>query len=167
MSDSNRNRKELDAEINKIQISLDDNEKDSKDSFKWIDITSGIGRKALLMGITLVAINVFSGVFAMSTYTAEIFNDTGSNLSPNTSAIIVGVIQLFGSCAVTQFVDRCGRKVNIHFIQFNSIHAQCIFYQLILIVLILAFASDFNCWHSIWINSIWLIFDAQILEFKC
>lgn len=111
--DTDEDRKKLDLEINKLKITLDDlqTENKNKESFKWTDVTTGIGRKALLMGIILVGINVFSGVFAMTTYTANIFEETGSNLSPNTSAIIVGFIQLLGSCVATQFVDRCGRKV--------------------------------------------------------
>lgn len=124
MHDTVEDRKKLDFEINKLRITLDDleTESTSKESFKWSDVSTGIGRKALLMGIVLVGINVFSGVFAMTTYTANIFEETGSNLSPNISAIIVGFIQLLGSCVATQFVDRCGRKVQINF--FSSIASQ-------------------------------------------
>lgn len=32
----------------------------------------------------------------MFSYVATVFEDTGGNLSPNTSAIIIGVIQLIG-----------------------------------------------------------------------
>lgn len=50
-------------------------------------------------------------VFTMQNYTASIFEESGSNMSPNMSAIVVGVIQLIGSYAATNLVDRAGRKV--------------------------------------------------------
>lgn len=47
----------------------------------------------------------------MQAYIANIFQESGSNLSPNISAIVVGIIQLVGSFASTFLVDRSGRKV--------------------------------------------------------
>lgn len=68
-------------------------------------------KKALLIGIVLVWLNQFCGCFAMLTYTAKIFENAGSNLTANMSAIIVGIIQLFGAYISTFLVDRAGRKV--------------------------------------------------------
>lgn len=48
----------------------------------------------------------------MLNYTATIFKESGSNLTPNMSAIIVGAIQLLGSYMSTLLVERAGRKVN-------------------------------------------------------
>lgn len=47
----------------------------------------------------------------MLNYTALIFRESGSTISPNFSAIIVGIIQLLGTYVATFSVDRCGRKV--------------------------------------------------------
>lgn len=58
-----------------------------------------------------MALNQFCGCFAMMTFTATIFKESGSNLSPNLSSIIVGGIQIIGSMFPTLFVDRLGRKV--------------------------------------------------------
>lgn len=58
-----------------------------------------------------MALNQFCGCFAMLIYTATIFQKSGSNLSPNMSAIIVGVIQVIGSYVTTALVERAGRKV--------------------------------------------------------
>lgn len=53
----------------------------------------------------------FCGVFTMLNYTASIFRQSGSTISPEFSAIIVGLIQLFGTFFSTFFVDRLGRKI--------------------------------------------------------
>lgn len=50
-------------------------------------------------------------MYFQCSYTANIFAEAGSTMSPNMSAIVVGVIQLFGSYAATNLVDRAGRKV--------------------------------------------------------
>lgn len=68
-------------------------------------------RKALIYGICLMALNQFCGCFAMMTATATIFKESGSNLSPNISSIIVGGIQIIGSMFPTLLVDRLGRKM--------------------------------------------------------
>lgn len=88
-----------------------------KSSLKWSDITTGIGRKAMTIGIVLALLARCSGLMVLLTYTANIFKDAGSNLSPNMATIVVGVIQLIGSYAATFLVDRAGRKV----LQFTSI----------------------------------------------
>lgn len=69
-------------------------------------------KKSILIGVTLVLVQEFCGAFAMINYTATIFAESGSNISPNLSAIIVGFIQLMGTIAATQLIDRAGRKVN-------------------------------------------------------
>jgi Sugar (and other) transporter len=60
-----------------------------------------------------MALNQFCGCFAMLNYTGYIFAESGSNLSPNMSAIIVGLIQIFGSYFSTALVERAGRKLLI------------------------------------------------------
>lgn len=80
-------------------------------SMKWSDLMENPGRKAMIIGIALASLNQLSGCFAMISYTASIFEAAESSMDPNTSAIIIGVIQLFGSFASIYFIDRAGRKV--------------------------------------------------------
>lgn len=47
----------------------------------------------------------------MMNYTASVFAEAGSVLSPNLSAIIVGMFQLIGCAFSTLLVDKLGRKV--------------------------------------------------------
>lgn len=55
----------------------------------------------------------FSGLFGLLFFVSTIFKYSGSNLSPNTSSIIVGVIQLIGCYCSTLLVDKAGRKILI------------------------------------------------------
>lgn len=59
----------------------------------------------------MMAINQLCGCFAMINYAAVIFEESGSNLSPNVSAIVVGLIQIVGAYFSTVLVDRSGRKI--------------------------------------------------------
>jgi SP family facilitated glucose transporter-like MFS transporter 8 len=58
-----------------------------------------------------MALNQFCGCFAMINFTATIFKESGSTLSPNISSIVVGGIQIIGSIFPTLLVDRLGRKM--------------------------------------------------------
>lgn len=66
--------------------------------------------KAILIGFSLTAINLFSGSFAMINYTASIFKASGSTIDPHISSIIIAVIQILGVYGSTNLVDRIGRK---------------------------------------------------------
>lgn len=101
----------LQSEMTKLKNSLHKSGKCEANSFNWSDLLRNPGRKAFLIGIGLAILNQFCGCIAMSNYTANIFKESGSTLSPNNSAICVGVIQLIGSFVAMNLVDRAGRKV--------------------------------------------------------
>lgn len=80
--------------------------------------------KAILIGFSLTAINLFSGTFAFINYTANIFQAAGFDkpneykdtlLDPNNSSITVAVIQILGVYGSTMLVDRIGRKTLLIF----------------------------------------------------
>lgn len=102
------------VELNRLKSSVGDRnaENTSNTKLKWSDFTKTVSRKALLIGLVLVSLNQLCGCFAMINYTANIFAESGSNLSPNMSAIVVGIIELFGAYISTILVDRAGRKVS-------------------------------------------------------
>ncbi|XP_031623073.1 facilitated trehalose transporter Tret1-like [Contarinia nasturtii] len=100
----------LQSEMNKLKNSLQVDNVKKYDSIKWCDLTSGAGRKAMIIGIVLAVLNQLCGCFAMLQYTANIFEEAGSTMVPNMSAIVVAVIQLIGSYVATILVDRAGRK---------------------------------------------------------
>lgn len=78
--------------------------------FNFADKTRA-GRKAFMIGMALISMHELCGCFTMLNYTAMIFRESGSTISPNFSAIIVGIIQLLGTYVATFSVDRFGRKV--------------------------------------------------------
>lgn len=116
MSGRDEEYKLLESEMSKLKdtIGSGESEKCDENSLKWSDITTNPGKKAMIIGIILAALNQLCGCFAMLQYTANIFKDAGSNMSPNMSAIFVGVIQLLGSYAPAYLVEKAGRKVIIY-----------------------------------------------------
>lgn len=85
---------------------------DESISWNFGDLLTVPGRRALTIGVLLILLNQCSGIFAMLNYTATIFEEAASEMSPNMSAIVVGVIQLLGAFLATNLVDCAGRKVN-------------------------------------------------------
>uniref|UniRef100_A0A182STD7 Major facilitator superfamily (MFS) profile domain-containing protein n=1 Tax=Anopheles maculatus TaxID=74869 RepID=A0A182STD7_9DIPT len=75
------------------------------------DFKSREAKLGIFIGIFLMFINQFCGIFAILTYAASIFAGVGSSLSPNTSAIIMGTIQIVGTLSSFVFVDLAGRKI--------------------------------------------------------
>lgn len=64
-----------------------------------------------MIGVMLMLINQFSGCFALLNYSATIFRDSGSDISPNMSSIIIASIQCVGTYVATILVDKVGRKL--------------------------------------------------------
>ncbi|XP_037039592.1 facilitated trehalose transporter Tret1-like [Bradysia coprophila] len=100
----------LQFEMNKLRTTIGC-DKIEENSFNWSDLTKNPGRRAFIMGVGLAILYEFCGVIAMLNYSAIIFQETGSSMSPNMSAIVIGSIQLVGSIVTTNLVDRAGRKV--------------------------------------------------------
>nr|CAD7434978.1 unnamed protein product [Timema monikensis] len=75
------------------------------------NLTSKATMRGLLIGVGLMVNNQLSGIFAVLSYTVNIFQDAGSDISPNLCTIIIGVLQLFGVYLTSTLVDRAGRKI--------------------------------------------------------
>lgn len=103
----------LKSELQKLKSneSLDPSIGGSVNTLKLEDFLDYTARKAFFIGMFLMSLNQFCGLFAMLNYTATIFEVAKSNLSPNLSAIVVGIIQIFGSYFSTLLVERMGRKL--------------------------------------------------------
>lgn len=66
--------------------------------------------KGLSVGTVLMAVSQFSGQFALTSYALTIFRESGSTIDPNLSSIVMGFIQLIGTCCGSFLIDRLGRK---------------------------------------------------------
>lgn len=97
--------------MNKLKAKLLQSENSAGTSFSWSEIFTNPGRKAFIIGLFLSSLNTMSGVSALLCYTANVFAEAGSNLSPNSSAIVIGIILLIGAAITTNLVDRAGRRV--------------------------------------------------------
>lgn len=59
----------------------------------------------------LTAVSAFSGSFAITNYAVMFFKQTGSFVDPTASAIVMGVLQVFGTYTASQLMDQLGRKM--------------------------------------------------------
>lgn len=107
----------LKGEMDKLKSSTNTstNGKDPVETVTWREFTTPIARKAIFIGVTLLALKQFSGLYAMLNYAGHIFKESGSFIDPNLCSIIIGVIQLIGTYVPTLLVDRAGRKVLLTF----------------------------------------------------
>ncbi|XP_068083518.1 facilitated trehalose transporter Tret1 [Anabrus simplex] len=67
-------------------------------------------RRAFFIVIALIAIQNFSGIQPILSYTSSIFASSGSGIDANMSAIIFGVVNVLVSVASAALVDRAGRR---------------------------------------------------------
>lgn len=74
-------------------------------------LATPVARKALIIGLMLLWLKQFSGLFVMISYAGRIFTDSGSKIEPNIAAIVVAFVQLVGTYSATILVDKAGRKV--------------------------------------------------------
>lgn len=115
--------------MSKLKIALHKLDQCDGNGFNFSDILTNPGRKAFIIGTVLALVNQFCGCFAILNYTANIFQEAGSNMSPNMSAIVVGSIQFLGSVVATSLVDRTGRKVNVFHIHDTLLNSFTIFFS--------------------------------------
>ena len=95
-------------------------------------LSSKISRLGLIIGVVLCTNQQFCGIFAVQSYIGNIFQSSGSDLSPEMAAIIVGAIQVVGSSVSSLLMDRAGRKfliiVSNTFMAFSLVSIGIYFY---------------------------------------
>jgi SP family facilitated glucose transporter-like MFS transporter 8 len=108
--------KDLEEELTKMSLSLKEiQERDScKSLYKDLILDQGV-RRALIIAIVVCATQMLSGVYVILSYTAPIFQMTGSELSPQVSSMIVGSLPVAASILACSLMDRAGRKILLVF----------------------------------------------------
>lgn len=81
------------------------------DAITYRDFCTPHARKAFAIGVFLLWLKTFAGLYVMVTYAGQIFAAAGSAMSPNAAAIVIGAIQLAGTWLAIVLVDRSGRRV--------------------------------------------------------
>lgn len=67
--------------------------------------------KALIISLSLVGFQQFSGITVILFYAQDVFEATGSSIPPEISSIIIGTVQVAASLLTPLLVDRLGRKL--------------------------------------------------------
>lgn len=159
-------QKLIDMEIERLRSTLNNDvqKKSNQSSFKWSDFLVRPGRKALIIGIVLAALNHITGSYALLNYTATIFEASGSIISPNESALVVGIIQLIGTFIVPILIDRSGRKVS-ESIMLDAFDANIknLIYFLVLYFYV-GFICHIDAWCGIGLCCACNIYDVKRLE---
>lgn len=81
------------------------------DAITYRDFCTPHARKAFAIGVFLLWLKTFAGLYVMVSYAGQIFETAGSAMSPNAAAIVIGAIQLAGTWLAIVLVDRAGRRV--------------------------------------------------------
>ncbi|KAG4076493.1 hypothetical protein HA402_014457 [Bradysia odoriphaga] len=102
---------QIEMENIKSEMTLAQTDMANKSSAKLSDFFTNPGRKAMIIGIVLAALNHLTGSFVLIAYAGTVFQKSGSALSPNDSALIIGFIQLIGTFLVPLSIEWTGRKV--------------------------------------------------------
>lgn len=125
------NCKTIQLEIDRLKRLIGETEA-SKSSFEWSDLLRNPNKKAMIIAAFLPLLCEFGGTISLISYSATIFQESGSFMSPNNSSIIIGVIKLIGTITAPLFVERAGRKarhskISIVFAGFNVIFLQILY----------------------------------------
>ncbi len=105
-----RNSPDIDDELYSLQKSSDGNRNRAG---RKSNICASDTRRALLTCMLIMVLQQVSGVNAVIFYAADIFASASvgnTNLGPNMSAVIVGIVQLVATCASGPTSNRVGRK---------------------------------------------------------
>ncbi|KAB7497525.1 Solute carrier family 2, facilitated glucose transporter member 6, partial [Armadillidium nasatum] len=98
----------IEKELNEMRVSLEQLNS-SKASFK--DLLKPQNLKPLLVVVLLMILQQTSGFMAVICNLSLIFKAAGSNMSENTSSVIVAVVQILSSVVCSFFVEKAGRKL--------------------------------------------------------
>lgn len=80
-------------------------------TFDFSDFKRADHWKPSLLSLIIVALSLCTGQFVIITFTKQIFDESGSNISSEYSSIVIALIQLIGSYVSTLVIERVGRRI--------------------------------------------------------
>ncbi|XP_065084152.1 facilitated trehalose transporter Tret1-like isoform X2 [Ochlerotatus camptorhynchus] len=82
----------------------------SKEKLTLADFTTPVAIRGLFIAIFVMALNQFSGIFAILTYAGNILEECGTSLDPKYVLILMALINICGNITSFLIVDMAGRK---------------------------------------------------------
>uniref|UniRef100_A0A8W7PFV3 Major facilitator superfamily (MFS) profile domain-containing protein n=1 Tax=Anopheles coluzzii TaxID=1518534 RepID=A0A8W7PFV3_ANOCL len=77
----------------------------------WADFTTPEAKRGLFIGVFVMALNQFSGIFAILTYAGTILQMSGTGIDPNVALVLVAILNICGNLTSFAIIDRAGRKI--------------------------------------------------------
>ncbi|XP_033218265.1 facilitated trehalose transporter Tret1-like [Belonocnema kinseyi] len=116
--DSNKADYELEDHKEKEELSLEGDKKgskffDIKESSLWKLVTLPNNRRALVIVISLAAMDVFSGHMVMWTFTQQLLTHKGSIIDPEKATLMIAIVKIFASLLTTLIIEKMDRRVLI------------------------------------------------------
>ncbi|XP_067010175.2 facilitated trehalose transporter Tret1 [Anabrus simplex] len=101
---------DITAEYNQIKASFDNNEPRAP----LVPLKEIFASKSILRGLFIVLVlaanHQLCGIYPVLSYTVTIFRESGSDISPNLSSVIVGSLLVVGNVTASFLIDRAGRR---------------------------------------------------------
>ncbi|CAH0564532.1 unnamed protein product [Brassicogethes aeneus] len=104
----NKCASDVQKELLYIKKSVEDSNA-NKCNLKDLIVVTGL-RKGFIIGCMLMVFQQFCGIAAVLGYMEDIFQATGSSISAEYSAIIIGSVQILTNLVTSSLIDRLGRK---------------------------------------------------------
>ncbi|XP_022917221.1 facilitated trehalose transporter Tret1-like [Onthophagus taurus] len=110
-----------DEEFNQIQSSFVNKIENNENS--WVIFKQKSFRKGLVICLSLIAFQQFSGISIIIFYMQSIFDSTDSSISSYISTVAVAIVQLIFCVISVMIVDKLGRKVLLLYSAFGTVLA--------------------------------------------
>lgn len=98
-------------EMKKLEAFVSHQQSIADTKVHFSDFCTPAAVRGMLIGSALMVLNILSGTLLLLNYASSIFSNSGSDLDPNTSSIIMITVQLAGTYVATFLIDRVGRRV--------------------------------------------------------
>ncbi|KAJ6645371.1 Facilitated trehalose transporter Tret1 [Pseudolycoriella hygida] len=85
-------------------------QKNNPSQWSWKNMVAKDSLIGFGKALAMIFFSIFSGSPVLQNYSSIVFKNSGSNMNPNTSAIIMIVIQVMATIVASAFVDNVGRR---------------------------------------------------------
>ncbi|XP_057657029.1 facilitated trehalose transporter Tret1-like [Diorhabda carinulata] len=119
---SNKNVREIDADLNKLDHLLKSTKSDSRVNFIALFRTK-TNRRALKITLLLLGVKFLSGIAPIASFLEPVLRKSGATFSVHTLTVTIGLVQIMTFVVASFFIEKFGRKVLLVFSCFCSAFA--------------------------------------------